>query len=212
MKAVAISEEARAYIVAHLNDRPRTAVARAAGVSLRSVYRVVQELGGETRRELSLRKPGVEEGVRRLYPEHTAAETAAMLGVGKATVLRWAARLGVRHTAGTEARIRAENRARLEAARPRIDRKAASARWRLTRRRDELRVMSGERQRTGFRFAAMPPRARQAKWYLCVRYGYLEASSRPFALWYDRETVRTRREAYFAKRYGFEFSELKENV
>lgn len=212
MKAVAISEEARAYIAAHLNDRPRTAVARAAGVSIRAVYRVVRELGGETRPELARRKPGVEEGVRRLYPEHTAAEVAAALGVGKSAVLRWAARLGVRHTAGTEARIREENRARLAAARPKIDRKASSARWRLTRRRDELRVMSGERQRTGFRFAAMPGRARQAKWYLCVRYGYLEAPSRPFALWYDRKTARTKREAYFAERYGFEFLEMKENV
>ena len=190
----AIPEEARAYIAAHLDDRPRTTVARAAGVSMNTLYRIVRELGGERRMELARRKPGVEEGVRRLYPLHTAAETAAMLGVGKAAVLRWAARLGVRHTAETEARIREDSR------------------WRLTRRRDELRVMSGERQRTGFRFAAMPPRSRQAKWYLCVRYGYLEAPSRPFALWYDRETVRTKKEAYFARKYGFEFLEWEENV
>lgn len=208
----AIPEEARAYIAAHLDDRPRTTVARAAGVSMNTLYRIVRELGGERRMELARRKPGVEEGVRRLYPSHTAAETAAMLGVGKASVLRWAARLGVRHTAETEARIREDSRARLAAARPRIDRKAAATRWRLTRRRDELRVMSGERQRTGFRFAAMPPRSRQAKWYLCVRYGYLEAPSRPFALWYDRETVRTKKEAYFARKYGFEFLEWEENV
>ena len=35
------------YIRAHVNDRPRVKVARDAGVSLSTVYRIVREAGGE---------------------------------------------------------------------------------------------------------------------------------------------------------------------
>lgn len=43
-----VTPQQRAYILAHLNDRPRTAVARAAGVSTATLYRIVRQAGGAT--------------------------------------------------------------------------------------------------------------------------------------------------------------------
>ena len=159
-----ISPEQRAYVIAHINDRPRAAVARAAGVSVCTVYRLVREHGGELRHDLATRREGIEETVRRHYHAMTASEISARFGYSKTRVNVWARRLGVRHSPETEERIRREQLAQLAEARERADRKAAHEKWRRRRRMDELRVLGGQPQQTRFRFAAMPVQARQTVW------------------------------------------------
>ena len=74
MSCKRITQQQRAYIIAHVNDRPRTAVARAAGIGMGALYRIVRENGGELRHDLSTKREGIEETVRRHYPTMTAGE------------------------------------------------------------------------------------------------------------------------------------------
>lgn len=136
------------YVLAHINDRPRSEVARAAGISVGSMYRIVRENGGELRHDLSTKREGIEETVRRHYPTMTAGEISARFGYSKTRVNTWAQRLGVRHSPETEARMKREQLVRLDECRKRIDRKAAHEKWRRRRRMDELRVLGGQWQQT----------------------------------------------------------------
>lgn len=199
-----ITQQQVDYIRAHVNDRPRVKVARDAGVSLGTLYRIVRENGGELRHDLSTKREGIEEAVRRYYPTMTAKEISARFGYSKTRVNMWARRLGVRHSAETEQRIRQDNMARLAEAKKHIDYKAAHDKWRRKRRYDELRVMSGLRPLTKFRMKAMQRKAYQAKWSLCRR-GYMEAEGNPYLLLYDGTTRRSKNESYYTKKYGLKF-------
>lgn len=68
------------YIKAHMNDRPRTKVARDAGVSMTTLYRIVREAGGEMRYDRARRNPAHVETVRRCYPVMTTREIADKYG------------------------------------------------------------------------------------------------------------------------------------
>lgn len=204
-----ISPEQRVYVIAHINDRPRAAVARAAGVSVYTVYRLVREHGGELRHDLSTKREGIEETVRRHYPTMTAGEISARFGYSKTRVNVWARRLGVRHSPETEERIRREQLAQLAEARERADRKAAHEKW---RRMDELRVLGGQPQQTRFRFAAMPVQARQTVWRMVAKRNYFQAEGDPFTLYYDGETSRVPTEDYLANKYGLRFIQADGSV
>lgn len=78
-----ITKEQRKYIVAHINDRPRTAVARAAGVSLSAVYRIVHEQGGIMQYERTRRNPYHVELVKKYYPTMTGSEMQTKFGISK---------------------------------------------------------------------------------------------------------------------------------
>ncbi len=204
MSCKRITQQQRAYIIAHVNDRPRTAVARAAGIGMGALYRIVRENGGELRHDLSTKREGIEETVRRHYPTMTAGEISARFGYSKTRVNTWAQRLGVRHSPETEARMKREQLVRLDECRKRIDRKAAHEKWRRRRRMDELRVLSGQPQRTRFRFKAMPIRIYKAKWYLCRNYDYRNDPANIHVLLYGTDTRRVR-EAHYEKKYGLTF-------
>ena len=192
------------YVLAHINDRPRVKVARDAGVSLDTLYRIVRDAGGELRHDLSTKREGIEDTVRAYYPTMTAPEICARFGYSKTRVNMWARRLGVRHSAETEQRIKTESMARLAEARAQMDYKAAHDKWRRKRRYDELRVMSGLRPLTKFRMKAMQRKAYQAKWNLCRKWGYTTADGEPYTLYYDG-TTRRMDESYYTKKYGLKF-------
>ena len=193
------------YVLAHINDRPRRKVAEAAGLSITTVYLIVREHGGELRHDLSTKREGIEDTVRAYYPTMTAPEICARFGYSKTRVNMWARRLGVKHSAETEERIRQENMARLVEAKKHIDYKAMGERLKRKRRYDELRVMSGLRPLTKFRMRAIQPKAYKAKWSLCRRQGYMEAEGAPYLLLYDDTTRRSKNESYYTKKYGIKF-------
>lgn len=205
MSTKPITQQQVDYVLAHINDRPRVKVARDAGVSLDTVYRIVREAGGELRHDLSTKREGIEEAVRRYYPTMTAKEISARFGYSKTRVNTWAKRLGVRHTPETEQRIKTESMARLAEARAQMDYKAAHDKWRRKRRYDELRVMSGLPQRTRFKFAALSTQGRQTVWRMVRKHNYFQMDGEPRTLYYDGETRRVHTEAHLAKKYGLYF-------
>ena len=205
MSTKPITQQQVDYVLAHINDRPRVKVARDAGVSLGTLYRIVREAGGELRHDLSTKREGIEDTVRAYYPTMTAPEICARFGYSKTRVNTWAKRLGVRHTPETEQRIKTESMARLAEARAQMDYKAAHDKWKRKRRYDELRVMSGLPQRTRFKFAALSTQGRQTVWRMVRKHNYFQMDGEPRTLYYDGETRRVRTEARLAKKYGLHF-------
>ena len=193
------------YIRAHVNDRPRVKVARDAGVSVSTLYRIVHENGGELRHDLSTKREGIEDTVRAYYPTMTAPEICARFGYSKTRVNMWARRLGVKHSAETEERIRQENMARLVEAKKHIDYKAMGERLKRKRRMDELRVLSGLPQRTRFKFAALSTQGRQTVWRMVRKHNYFQMDGEPRTLYYDGDTRRSKNESYYTKKYGLKF-------
>lgn len=193
------------YVLAHINDRPRRKVAEAAGLSITTVYLIVREHGGELRHDLSTKREGIEDTVRAYYPTMTAPEICARFGYSKTRVNMWARRLGVRHSAETEERIRQENMARLAEAKKHIDYKAMGERLKRKRRMDELRMLSGLPQRTRFKFAALSTQGRQTVWRMVRKHNYFQMDGEPRTLYYDGETRRVHTEARLAKKYGLHF-------
>ena len=193
------------YVLAHINDRPRTDVAKAAGLGMSTVYRIVRENGGELRHDLSTKREGIEDTVRRYYPTMTAAEISARFGYSKTRINTWAKRLGLRHSAETDERIKAENMLRLVEAKKHIDYKAMGERWKRKRRMDELRVLSGLPQRTRFKFAKLTTQGRQTVWRMVRKHNYFQVSGEPRTLYYDGDTRRVYTEARLAKKYGLRF-------
>lgn len=193
------------YVLAHINDRPRCKVAKAAGLSITTVYRIVREHGGELHYDLSTKHEGIEDTVRRYYPTMTAKEICGKFGYSKTRVITWAKRLGVRHTPETEERIRQENIARLSEARVNIDYKAMGERWKRKRKADELRMLSGLPQRTRFKFAKLTTQGRQTVWRMVRKRNYFQVEGEPFTLYYDGETHRTPYEARHTRKYGLRF-------
>lgn len=199
-----ITQQQADYIRAHVNDRPRVKVARDAGVSLDTVYRIVREAGGEMRYEHTRRNPEHVEIVRRCYPVMTTREIADRYGIGYRRVNLIARKLGVRHGPEVQARQERERNARLAAARANNDFAAIAAKRKRRKHYDELRVMSGLKPLTRLRLKTMPTKAYKAKWNLCRKWGYTTADGEPYTLYYDG-TTRRMDESYYTKKYGLKF-------
>lgn len=205
-----MTEEQERYILAHINDRPRTETARKAGVSLSTVYRLVRLHGGEIRREWSARNLAVEEAVRRGYPLKSSRELAAELGLAKSTVLSIAKELSLRHTPETEERLRRKTEECLRRGQEHVDRGANARKCRAKRRLDEWRVMEGKPQQTRFRLKRITQRAYKAKWSLMRRFGYREDPDDPYTLLYTREQRRSSREGEMNEKYKLKFEFYEE--
>lgn len=199
------SPEGVAYALAHITERPLAQVARRAGLSLSTVYRLARQAGAPLDGGGYRKREGVERLIARLYPHKTASEIARETGMAKSTVNRWARLLGVRHSPETQERIAREQAARrakswtAETVRKRVE---ATMR---RRRMDELRVLSGQPQETRFRFRRMPHRCRKAIWYYVNRRGYFQVDGEPYSLYYDGQTRRTPLEGRAAARHGLRF-------
>lgn len=211
-----MTNEQKAYITAHINDRPRVAVARAAGVSLAAVYRIVRECGGEMLYGRSWRNPEWERIVRKYYPTMAGHEIERKFGMTNNYANKTARRLGLRHDAETEERIRRESLRNLEENRRNIDQARRTKRWKATRRLDEMRMWNGEPQRTHFRMKAVTRRAYAAMWNLTNKYGYYFCEGEPYTLLYDEETRRRPvgggrgSEEFYKEKYKLKFERCEE--
>lgn len=206
-----ITAQQRQYILDHIDDRPRAAVARAAGVSIGTVYRIVRRHGGQLLREWSVRSPEAVEAVRKLYPTTEARKVARAAGISKSTVLRIAAHLGLRHDEATQARIEADRARRLDEARSGIDRQAAARKRKATLRLEYYRQWEGKPRRTKLRLRQTTNSQKQAIWYLCKKWGYFHADGDPpLVLCYDSQTRRSPNESALAARHGLTFVQADE--
>ena len=189
------------YIRAHINDRPRTKVARDAGVSMTTLYRIVREAGGEMRYDRARRNPAHVETVRRCYPVMTTREIADKYGINYGRVNKIARELGVSHGPEVVERMRCENAERVKASRANIDFAAVAAKRRRRKHYDELRVMSGLKPLTRLRLKTMPHKAHKAKWHLC-RHRVLHGGG-------GRPLPAALRRLYAARRRGLLHQEIR---
>lgn len=216
-----ITPEQRQYIIEHLNDRPRTEVARAAGVDISTVYRLVREYGGDLRYDLSRRNPWYVEIVKKHYADMAGNEIDRMYGVGKGRANKIAAKLGLTHSPETWERINRKIEKNRKLSQTKENRMKAARTWKISFRIDERRVWEGKSQFTKLKVAQISHRAYKRKWHLIRYYGYIE-SEEPYTLLYDKNTQRRigeRRgggkryynEEYFSNNFGLIFKPLNEN-
>lgn len=202
-----ISQEKLDYVLAHINDRPRTKVARDAGVSMTMLYRIVRENGGELRHELSVRDPKTIEIVRKHYPTMTASEIGAMYGMTKSRVNKIAREIGVCHNEETWKRIKEISYAKMKQSRYKIDWHAIAKKSLIKRRLDEYRVWEGKPQLTRMKLKSITTKSYKAKWHLIHNYGYVETDE-PYTLMFGTDTQR-RNTGKFSENYYSEVYNLK---
>lgn len=160
-----ITEEQKRYILEHLNDRPRTEVARAAGVNISTVYRLVREHGGEMRYDLSKRKQWYVEIVKKHYADMAGNEIDRMYGVGKGRANKIAAKLGLTHSPETLERINRKIEKNRKLSQTKENRMKAARTWKISFRIDERRVWEGKPQFTKLKVAQISHRAYKRKWH-----------------------------------------------
>lgn len=156
-----------------------------------------------------MEKQEKEQRVRELFPTMTASEIARATGIPKTTVIRYANKIGVRHTQETIERIRRKQVDALDRGRAQTDRRMVGAKIARIWKAERVRVMSGQPQRTRLRIKTMPKRISGAMWYLANRYNYIYENGRA-TMYYDAMTRRCKREAYYTNRYGIHFEASEE--
>lgn len=131
--------------------------------------------------------------------------------MGKSTIKRAMARLGLERPEGYAEKVRARNVERLAAGRGNVDRNRFGSRRRLLVRREYERQAMGMPQRTAVRLrpACLTARSYKARWSLCKRYGYRIDPEHPIRLLYSPGQRRSPREDHYTAKYGFEFTEVQ---
>lgn len=193
------------YVIAHINDRPRTKVAKDIGISMSALYRIVRLHGGVLRHDWAKSDPKNIELVRKYFPTMTGSEMQEQFGIRKGLAEKIAHRLGIKHTDDTMARIRQNFVSNINNNRYKIDFYKSSRKAQLKRKIDQYRVWEGKPQLTKFKLAATNRKTYAAKWYLIHRYGYIETTE-PYTLMYDKNTQRAN-EKYYIDKYKLEFIE-----
>lgn len=203
------------YIAAHMDERPRAAIARRLGIATQTVHTYIARLAASyTPIAHRPRNEALWDIVRREYAERSGAEIDRAYGLPRGCAAQIARALGIRHDPDVAARVRATQLDNLRLASKDPDSvRRRTARWKRTRRMDELRVMAGEEQRTGFAFRQIPKRTEHAKQGLVFRRGYLYDEYDPLCLRYTPDTDRASRypnkwasvEDYFTAKYGIVF-------
>lgn len=167
-----IDESIVRYVIEHINDRPRIAVAKTVGISMATMYKIVHSNNGEINYERSKVRNDIIERMKDLYPTHSGAECAKILGVCKSTAMRWVHKLGLSHNPETEQRIENQRKETLDKCRKNIDLAKRARTWKRRRKMDEIRVLSGQEQKTKFKIKFLPRRLYYAMYYLSKKYGY----------------------------------------
>lgn len=205
-----ISDEQRAYVIAHINDRPRSRVIDESGISRATFYQIVKENGGIVRRELSEKAAWRERIVREHYAEMSGYEIDRKFGFPRNAANKIAERLGLRHSAETEERIRRKHAHDLRTADK--NHKAMGERRKAQFRAERARVLGGMKQRTRLRLAKMSPKGRNAKWRMIKVYNYFgQGKDEAHILCYDSETKRKPELEERYNRYGLVFVEADED-
>lgn len=198
-------------LVVRRMDEPgltRSALARLAGVSPSTLYRIIRAAGGRIDHARSMRQEQWRDTVRKLWPDHTGKEIERITGgeIRANRAKKIARELSLSHSPETLRRIALQWQGALsQAHRPEVVARRA-AKWKATRRLDELRVLACEPQRTRFRFRTEPRGAAGERYQLRHRYGYFTLGPDLRTLYYDAQTRRRHAaETRATRRYGFRF-------
>lgn len=94
------------YIKVHINDYPRKEVAKAAGVTLHTLYKYITILGG-TKIDNKLNNETIRK-ISDMYKTMTAREISEVTNIPQSTILGQVSKLGLKHNVETINRIRKE--------------------------------------------------------------------------------------------------------
>ncbi len=207
-----LTKEQLLYIKEHPYES-QTKMARMFGCARPTVCRHLNNFFGNSYiQEKQRRRDEIYRIVRELYPTHTSVEIAKMTGLTLSQINNVARRAGVRHTADTYERIKAETLARLNS---RDVKEKRIRKVRQTYMADKFRAKSGMRQRTRVRFGRNITNAEGCiRKGLVHRYGYVydREYGDLFALFYNSETKRLpeERERHYSEKYNFKFLPMEE--
>ena len=198
-----LTKEQIDYIKVHINDYPRKEVAKAAGVTLHTLYKYITILGG-TKIDNKLSKETISQ-ISVMYQTMTAREISEVLNIPQSTILGQVSKLGLKHNVETINRIRKERNKSLRNYWNKEKYANKGRKLYMQYKMDELRVLSGKPQETRLRIRKLSPKALNAKMYLRKSYNYFYSKGEPFILCYDSETKRHPKEEYYTRKFGFKF-------
>lgn len=198
-----LTKEQIDYIKVHINDYPRKEVAKAAGVTLHTLYKYITILGG-TKLDNKLNKETIRK-ISDMYKTMTAREISELLDIPISTILRQVSKFGLEHDEETKNRIRKERNKSLRNYWNKEKYASKGRKLHMQYKMDELRVLSGKPQETRLRMRKLSPKALNAKMYLRKFYNYFYSDGEPFVLCYDAETKRHPKEEYYTRKFGFKF-------
>lgn len=190
------------YIKEHLNDFPRREVAKKAGVTINTLYKYIKAWGGESKPIISDEHKSE---IKRLYPIMSVGEISDFLGITKSSVIWQAKKQGLVHNEETQRRIKERKYSSLKRYWNEETYAKNGRRHNLLYKREELRVMSGKPQQSNIKLRKLTRRALTAKMYLRKSHNYFYSKDEPFVLCYDNETKRSKKEGYYADKFGFSF-------
>lgn len=147
--------------------------------------------------------------VVKYYPHHSAGEISKMFSVNKSCISRVAARLNIVHTPDTTVRLRQKGiDARRRALTPEVIARRGKSISRAYRK-EYFRANSGMPTKTKLKLQRIPRNVQHALWCLRTKYDYSSDASigGPYTLYYDSQTRRNPREAYYTCRYGIKFQQ-----
>lgn len=198
-----LTKEQIDYIKVTINDYPRKEVAKAAGVTLHTLYKYITILGG-TKIDNKLSKETISQ-ISVMYQTMTAREISEVLNIPQSTILGQVSKLGLKHNVETINRIRKERNKSLRNYWNKERYASKGRKLHMQYKMDELRVMSGKPQETKLRIRKLSSKALNAKMYLRKSYNYFYSKGEPFILCYDSETKRHPKEEYYTEKFGFKF-------
>lgn len=198
-----LTKEQIDYIKVHINDYPRKEVAKAAGVTLHTLYKYITILGG-TKIDNKLNKETIRK-ISDMYKTMTAREISELLDIPISTILRQVSKFGLEHDEEKKIRIRKERNKSLRNYWNKEKYASKGRKLHMQYKMDELRVLSGKPQETRLRIRKLSPKALNAKMYLRKSYNYFYSDGEPFVLCYDAETKRHPKEEYYTRKFGFKF-------
>lgn len=190
------------YIKEHLNDFPRTDVAKNARVNINTLYKYIKEFGGKSKPIISEEHKAE---IARLYPTMSAKEICNLLGLTMSSVTWQAKKQGLVHNDDTKRRIKEKRYSSLKRYWNKENYAKNGRKHHLLYKCEELRVMSGKPQLTNIRLRKFTRRALNAKMYLRKKHNYFYSDGEPFVLCYDDKTNRSKKEDYYTDKFGFTF-------
>lgn len=139
--------------------------------------------------------------IRELYPTMTHREIARALGISKASVDKYAKKMGLDHTSLSRSRIAESARRKRTDAERRLLSERRKAIYKSERRKKVL----GIPQKTRYYVSLLPSHAQRVRNHLCNKRGYFFCADDDWTLYFDEETRRSPNETYFQERYRFRF-------
>ena len=205
-----ISQEIKDYIKAHVNDRPRTALARKLGISKFTLMALIHEYGGEVRNMNNPMSVDLEK-LKELYPVMPVNDIVPILGVRKNTIYRWVKRLNLQRSPEGIAIKEANKKRVLDSMHNEAVYAKISKSMRKTYRLERMRVINGLPKKTKLRVAIIPRRTTATINRLCRMYNYFHEVNED-VLYYDSETTRMplEKEKHYTENFHIKFAQADE--